>query len=84
MIRTLLEKVPRASVGVLGFWLPAERRRRLERYLRGWEQHQKLDRADAVMNRPVWFGVYPRSAPAMREHVAATLTGFVRKAAGGA
>lgn len=49
MIRNLLEKVPRASVGVLGFWLPAERRRRLERYLRGWEQHQKLARADYVI-----------------------------------
>lgn len=41
-----------------------------------------LDGTDAVMNRTFWFGVYPGITPAMREHVAATLTGFVRKAAG--
>ena len=50
MIRNLLEKAAALSpVAVLGFWLPAERRRRVERWLRGWEQRQKLARADAVI-----------------------------------
>lgn len=73
MIRNLLEKVPRASVGVLGFWLPAERRRRLERYLRGWEQHQKLDRADAVI---VSFGKSGRT------WVRVLLSGFYQRVYG--
>jgi hypothetical protein len=48
MIRNLLEKLPRFAVG-LCVWLPRERRRRLERRLRGWEQCRKLARADVVI-----------------------------------
>jgi hypothetical protein len=43
------EKLPRRLLGVLAFWLPAARRRRLERWLRGWEQSRKLARADVVV-----------------------------------
>lgn len=49
MIRNVLEKLPRYGVNAFGFWLPAERRRRAERYLRGWEQCSKLARADVVI-----------------------------------
>jgi hypothetical protein len=49
MILNFLEKLPRYLVNVFGFWLPAERRRRAERYLRGWEQCRKLARADVVI-----------------------------------
>ncbi|HSN93387.1 MAG TPA: lipopolysaccharide biosynthesis protein RfbH [Anaeromyxobacteraceae bacterium] len=44
----------------------------------------RLDGTDAIMNRALWFGVYPGIAPAMREHVASTLFDFVRRSAGGA
>jgi hypothetical protein len=49
MIRNVVEKLPRACVSLLGFWLPRERKRRALRWLRGWEQCQKLARADAVI-----------------------------------
>ena len=49
MIRNILEKAPRFGLAGLGFWLPRERRRRAERWLRGFEQCSKLERADAVI-----------------------------------
>jgi hypothetical protein len=49
MIRNLLEKAPRFALAGLGFWLPRERRRHAERWLRGYEQCSKLARADAVI-----------------------------------
>jgi hypothetical protein len=49
MIRNILEKAPRFALAGLGFWLPRERRRRAERWLRGFEQCSKLARADAVI-----------------------------------
>lgn len=45
----LLEKLPRGLLPAVAFWLPAERRRRAERWLRGFEQSRKLARADAVV-----------------------------------
>jgi len=44
-----LEKLPRRLVSYVAFLLPANRRRRLERWLRGWEQCRKLKRADVVV-----------------------------------
>jgi hypothetical protein len=49
MIRNLLEKAPRFALLALGFWLPRERLRRAERWLRGYEQCSKLRRADVVV-----------------------------------
>ena len=48
-MRNFLEKLPRRLLRWVAFWLPAERRRELERRLRGWEQHAKLRRADVVV-----------------------------------
>jgi Sulfotransferase domain len=49
MLRNLLEKTPRYALLVLGFWLPRDRKRRAERWLRGYEQCSKLRRSDAVI-----------------------------------
>jgi hypothetical protein len=49
MLRNVLEKLPRYLLAVFGFWLPAARKRRAERWLRGWEQCRKLARADVVI-----------------------------------
>lgn len=37
---------------------------------------------DVVMSRTFWFGVYPGISEPMRDHVARTITEFVRRAAG--
>jgi CDP-4-dehydro-6-deoxyglucose reductase, E1 len=37
-----------------------------------------LANTDAIMNRTLWFGVYPGIALGMREYVAGALAGFVR------
>jgi sulfotransferase family protein len=49
MLRNLVEKIPRYALLALGFWLPRDRKRRAERWLRGYEQCSKLRRADAVI-----------------------------------
>jgi CDP-4-dehydro-6-deoxyglucose reductase, E1 len=38
-----------------------------------------LPNTDEIMNRTLWFGVYPGIAPGMREYVAEALTGFARR-----
>jgi len=49
VVRNALMKVRRFVVLALAFPLPAERRRALERRLRGWEQVRKLEAADVVV-----------------------------------
>ncbi|MDJ0866576.1 MAG: sulfotransferase domain-containing protein [Myxococcota bacterium] len=49
MLRNFFEKLPRRLLRPFGFWLPAARFRRIERWLRGWEQVQKLRRADVAL-----------------------------------
>ena len=38
-----------------------------------------LANTDEIMNRTLWFGVYPGIAPGMREYAAEVLTEFVRR-----
>jgi len=49
LIRTILEKVHRLLVIGLLFWLPKERRKPIDRWLRGREEYRKLQQADAVI-----------------------------------
>jgi hypothetical protein len=48
-MHTVFKKVSRFLILGLCFWLPAERRIRLERWLRGREEFYKLQRADCVV-----------------------------------
>jgi len=49
MFDNLAKVVIRESVVGLSFWMPKERRIRLERWLRGREEFRRLQRADAVV-----------------------------------
>ena len=49
LIRTILEKVHRLLVIGLLFWLPKQRRKPIDRWLRGHEEYRKLQQADAVI-----------------------------------
>lgn len=46
---SIFKKATREIVMALLFWLPAERRVRIERWLRGREETRRLERADAVV-----------------------------------
>jgi hypothetical protein len=48
-MQTIIKKVTRFVVLGLCFWLPRERRIRLERWLRGKEEFRKLEQADCVV-----------------------------------
>lgn len=49
MMQTVLKKITRFVILGLCFWLPRERRIRLERWLRGKEEFRKLEQADCVI-----------------------------------
>jgi hypothetical protein len=49
MLHVLLKKLTRELVMLACFWMPADRRRRLERWLRGREEARKLSLADVVV-----------------------------------
>ncbi len=49
MLKILLERLPRALLLCLSPVLPVARQIRYERYLRGFEEHRRLERADAVI-----------------------------------
>ena len=49
MLKTLLERLPRALLLCLAPLLPVARQVRHERYLRGFEERRRLERADAVI-----------------------------------
>ncbi len=49
MLLKLMERLPRALLVCLSPILPAARQIRYERYLRGFEEHRRIGRADAVI-----------------------------------
>jgi len=48
-LQSIWKKLTRGVVMACVFWMPAERRREIERWIRGREQYQKLRQADCVV-----------------------------------
>ena len=48
-MQTVLKKITRFVILGLCFWMPRERKIRLERWLRGKEEFRKLEVADCVI-----------------------------------